>query len=107
GMRIRIFRTFVWSLFLLLAISQILADLYIARYSEHQLEDMLTQQLSLTARTLAAEVSRTNPPILNDWAKAAAPTSQSRIEVIDRQGTLIADSQQEIDNSENFAEQPE
>src|ERR1700680_4854916 len=97
-MRTRIVRRFLWSAFLLLAISLLGVDLYVTNVTARdQLED-LRAALDAQARILAAELPAGTAQ-LDTWVKNAAAQTGAQVTVLDRNGSTTADS---VQNAPNF-----
>src|ERR1035438_4614446 len=90
-MRKRIVRRFLWSAFVLLAISLLGVDLYVTRLtSSNEIED-LRAALTTQALLLAAQLPAATPHF-DTWVKTRATESRARVTVLDREGTSLADS---------------
>jgi two-component system phosphate regulon sensor histidine kinase PhoR len=91
-MRTRIVRRFLWSAFVLFAISLFGVDLYVAHVtSSNEVED-LRSTLTTQARMLAAQLPAASPRF-DTWVKTAAAQSGARVTVLDRNGAALADSE--------------
>jgi two-component system phosphate regulon sensor histidine kinase PhoR len=91
-MRTRIVRRFLWSAFVLFAISLFGLDLYVTHItSNNEIED-LRAALSTQARMLAAQLPAASPHF-DAWVKTAAAQSGARVTVLDRNGATLADSE--------------
>jgi two-component system phosphate regulon sensor histidine kinase PhoR len=87
-MRSRIFRRYFWSALLLFVLSLLAIDFYVVHaYSSRRLE-RLSAQMELEARILAGE------PIgaLPQWTASAAARSGARVQILNAQGAVEADS---------------
>jgi two-component system phosphate regulon sensor histidine kinase PhoR len=90
-MRTRIVRRFLWTAFVLFAISLFGVDLYVTRVTLSDAIEDLRAALTSQARILRAELPSAGPPF-EAWVKAAAAQSGSRVAVLDRAGSTLADS---------------
>jgi two-component system phosphate regulon sensor histidine kinase PhoR len=87
-MRSRIFRRYFWSALLLFVLSLLAIDFYVVHaYSSRRLE-RLNAQLELEARILAGEPIGSLP----QWAASAAARSGARVQILNAQGGVEADS---------------
>ena len=59
------------------------------------------------ARVLTAEAANLPPERMEEWAKSASARAQCRVTVIDPQGVVLADSDQDPESMENHADRPE
>jgi two-component system, OmpR family, phosphate regulon sensor histidine kinase PhoR len=90
-MRTRIVRRFLWSVFILFAISLFGVDLYVAHLtSGNQIEDLRTA-LTTQARVLAAGLP-TAGPHLDAWVNTSAAQTGARVIVLGPDGATLADS---------------
>jgi two-component system phosphate regulon sensor histidine kinase PhoR len=102
-----IFRKLLSSAFVLIALTLAVLDFYLTRYtSKHEVQEV-EQRLTGTARVLAAEPPNLPLERLEEWAKSASGRAQSRVTVIDPQGVVLADSDQDPQKMENHANRPE
>jgi two-component system phosphate regulon sensor histidine kinase PhoR len=92
-MRTRIVRRFLWSAFLLLAVSLLALDVYVTRFVERMQIEGLRWQLNGEARMLAA-----GPAVpgnqLGQWVRTAATQLEATVTVVDGNGVALADSEQ-------------
>ena len=91
-MRTRIVRRFLWSAFVLFAISLFGVDVYVTRVTSNSAIEDLRASLTAQARILASELPATGPRF-ESWIKTAAAQSGSRVAVLDRDGAVLADSE--------------
>jgi hypothetical protein len=91
-MRTRIVRRFLWSAFVLLAISLLGVDLYVTRLTSSNETEDLRASLTAQARLLAAQLPATGSNF-DAWVKNAAAQSDARIALLDRDGAALADSE--------------
>jgi two-component system phosphate regulon sensor histidine kinase PhoR len=92
-MRTSIVRRFLWSAFILITVSLVGVDLYIAQVTARdQIED-LRAALTVQARMLAFELLLSSKSF-NSWVNIAATQTGARITVLDREGAVLADSEQ-------------
>ena len=90
-MRTRIVRRFLWSAFVLLAISLFGVDLYVTQVTANSEIEDLRRALSTQARILASEVPAVSTNF-ETWVKSAATESGARVTVLNRDGAALADS---------------
>jgi two-component system phosphate regulon sensor histidine kinase PhoR len=102
-----IFRKLLSSAFVLIALTLAVLDFYLTRYtSKHEVEEV-QQRLTAVAKVLTAEPPNLPLERMEDWAKSASARAQCRVTVIDPQGVVLADSDQEPQSMENHANRPE
>src|ERR1700693_4015379 len=90
-MRTRIVRRFLWSAFVLLAISLFGVDLNVTQVTANSEIEDLRRALSTQARILASEVPAVSTNF-ETWVKSAATESGARVTVLSRDGAALADS---------------
>ncbi len=91
-MRTRIVRRFLWSAFVLLAISLLGVDLYVTRLTSSNETEDLRAALSAQARLLAAHFPADKQQI-DAWVKSQAAQSGARISLLDRDGSSLVESE--------------
>jgi two-component system phosphate regulon sensor histidine kinase PhoR len=91
-MRTRIVRRFLWSAFVLFAISLFGVDLYVTHVTSNNEVEDLRAALTTQARMLAAQLPAANPHF-DAWVKSRAAQSGARVTVLDRNGATLADSE--------------
>ena len=89
-MRTHTVKRFLWTSFLLLAISLLGVDLYVANRAWRDQTQDLRAALESQARILASELSAS--PGLDTWVKTAAVQTAARVTVLDRDGAALAES---------------
>jgi two-component system phosphate regulon sensor histidine kinase PhoR len=102
-----IFRKLLASAFLLIAVTLVILDFYVTRYTARQQVQGVEQQLEAEARILQTEVADLPPSQLKDWARKASQCSGARITIVDPKGTALADSHHDPETMENHANRPE
>jgi len=102
-----IFRKLLASAFLLIAVSLLVADFFITRYTSRREVQSVERQLEGEARILATEVAVVEPPGLEAWAHSAAQRTNARVTVINPAGVVLADSHHDPESMENHAGRPE
>jgi two-component system, OmpR family, phosphate regulon sensor histidine kinase PhoR len=100
-MRTRIVRRFLWSAFLLLAISLLGVDLYVTNVIARDEIVDLRAALDMQARILAAELPASSAQ-LDTWVKNAAAQTGAQVTVLDRDGSPTADSGQNASTFDEF-----
>jgi two-component system phosphate regulon sensor histidine kinase PhoR len=102
-----IFRKLLSSAFVLIALSLAALDFYLTRYTgKHQVQET-EQRLTTVARVMTAEPASLPPQGLEEWAQSAAARCQCRVTLVDPQGVVLADSDQDPRKMENHASRPE
>ena len=102
-----IFRKLLSSAFVLIALTLAVLDFYLTRYtSKHEVQEV-EQRLTAVARVLTAEPPNLPLERMEEWAKSASERAQCRVTVIDPQGVVLADSDQDPQKMENHANRPE
>src|SRR5579871_1465612 len=91
-MRTRIVRRFLWSAFVLLAISLLGVDLYVTRLTSSNETEDLRAALSTQARLLAAHFPAGQHQV-DAWVKSQAAQSGARISLLDRDGSSLVESE--------------
>jgi two-component system, OmpR family, phosphate regulon sensor histidine kinase PhoR len=102
-----IFRKLLLSAILLIFASLLIMDFYLTRYTADRQRDAVEQRLAGQARVLAGEIPGSGGGPLEAWAKAAGARAQARITIIDRAGTVLADSERDPESMENHLNRPE
>src|SRR3972149_7042777 len=106
-LRSPIFRKLLASAFLLIAVTLLVLDFYLARYTTRREVESVEQRLAVEAQILAAEAAEVPLTRLEEWAYAGAPRAQARVTVIDPQGVVLADSHHDPETMENHANRQE
>ena len=102
-----IFRKLLGSAFLLIALTLAVLDFNLARYTtKHEIQEA-ERRLTTLATVLTAEPPNLPPERMEAWAKSASARAQCRVTVIDPQGAVLADSDQDPQKMENHANRPE
>jgi two-component system phosphate regulon sensor histidine kinase PhoR len=101
-MRTRIVRRFLWSAFVLLAISLLGVDLYVTRLTSSNETEDLRAALTAQARLLADQFPA-NSQQFDTWVKTAAAHSGARVTLLDRGGATLADSEPTGINDEQLS----
>jgi two-component system phosphate regulon sensor histidine kinase PhoR len=102
-----IFRKLLASAFLLIAVTLVVLDFYLSRYTSHREVQSVEQRLEAEARILEAEVTGVPLPRLEDWAHQASQRAGTRVTIINPQGLVLADSHHDPETMENHAKRPE
>jgi len=98
-MRTRIVRRFLWSAFVLLAISLLGIDFYVTRLTAGNESEDLRASLTAQARLLAAQLPAAGGNF-DAWVKNRASQSGVRVAVLDGNGAVLADSEPVSSNDE-------
>lgn len=106
-LRSPIFRKLLGSAFVVIAPTLFLLDFYLTRYTARREVDAVQHRLLLQARTLGEEPRALPRERLEEWARAAGGRARARITLIDRQGTVLAESERGPESMENHAGRPE
>jgi two-component system phosphate regulon sensor histidine kinase PhoR len=102
-----IFRKLLGSAFVLIALTLAVLDFYLTRYtSKHEVQEV-ERRLTGVARVLTDEPPNLPLERMEEWAKSASARAQCRVTVIDPQGVVLADSDQDPQKMENHANRPE
>ena len=102
-----IFRKLLASAFLLIAVSLLVADFFITRYTSRREVQGVERSLESEARVLETELAGVDPPALEEWAHQVAQRTHARVTVIDPAGAVLADSHHDPETMENHAGRPE
>ena len=105
--RSQIFGKLLSGAFVLIALTWAVLDLDLSRYASRRQVQEAERQLGTLTRVLTAELSDLPLPRLQEWAHSAATRAQCRVTVIDGQGVVLADSEEEPQQMENSAGRPE
>jgi len=102
-----IFRKLLGSAFVLIALTLVVVDFYLTRYTGKREVQEVQQRLTAEARVLAGEAANLPLGQMEDWAKSASQRAQARVTIIDPQGVVLADSDSDPKGMENHANRPE
>ncbi|MGO8790582.1 MAG: ATP-binding protein [Terriglobia bacterium] len=102
-----IFRKLLAAAFLLIAVTLVVLNFYITRYTADREVQNVEERLDAEAKILQMEVAAVPFPQLEDWARQAAQRSGTRITIVDPKGVALADSQHDPETMENHATRPE
>ncbi len=107
NLRSPIFRKLFLGAAILVAVTLLLLDFFLARYmARHQVVNV-EQRLEAQARLLEAELAAVGRNQLKDWARDRGARAQARLTLIDSRGTVLADSEHDPETMENHASRPE
>jgi two-component system phosphate regulon sensor histidine kinase PhoR len=102
-----IFRKLLSAAFVLIALTLAVLDFNLARSTTQHEVRAVEQRLTAVAMVLTSEAASLPPERLEEWSKSAAERSHCRVTVIDPQGVVLAESDQDPANMENHANRPE
>ncbi|MGC9997946.1 MAG: ATP-binding protein [Terriglobia bacterium] len=102
-----IFRKLLSAAFVLIALTLAVLDFNLARYTTKHEVQAIEQRLTPVAMVLTTEAASLPPERLEEWSKSAAARAHCRITVIDPQGVVLAESEQDPAQMENHANRPE
>jgi two-component system, OmpR family, phosphate regulon sensor histidine kinase PhoR len=102
-----IFRKLLASAFLLIAVTLVVLDFYLTRYTSRREVQTVEQRLEAEARILQTEVAEVPLPRLENWAHQASQRAGARVTIINPQGGVLADSHHDPETMENHANRPE
>jgi two-component system phosphate regulon sensor histidine kinase PhoR len=102
-----IFRKLLTSAFLLIALTLVILDFFVTRYTANREVQNVAQRLEAEARILETEVVEIPRPQLQDWARQAAQRAGGRVTIVDPKGVPLADSHHDPKTMENHATRPE
>ncbi len=102
-----IFRKLLASAFLLIAVTLLVLDFHLTRYTAAREEQNVKQRLEAEARILGPEMAQVPRAQLEDWAHQASQRADARITIIDPNGVALADSHHDPETMENHATRPE
>ena len=106
-LRSPIFRKLLGSAFLLIALTLAVLDFYLTRYTSRHEVQAVEHRLAAVATVLTAEVPDLPAEQMEGWAKSASARAQCRVTVIDPQGVVLAESDQDPKGMANHANRPE
>ncbi len=102
-----IFRKLLAIAFLLIAVTLIIVDFHLTRYTADREVQRVELRLEAEARILQAEVANVPRPQLEDWARQASERARARVTIVDPQGAALADSHHDPETMENHGNRPE
>jgi len=102
-----IFRKLLASAFLLIAVTLVVLDFYLTRYTAAREVQSVQQRLEAEARILETEAAAVPLPELEDWARQASQRTGARVTIVDPKGLALADSHHDPESMENHATRPE
>jgi two-component system phosphate regulon sensor histidine kinase PhoR len=102
-----IFRKLLGSAFLLIALTLAVLDFYLTRYTSTSEVQEVEQRLATVATVLTAESADLPLERMEGWAKSASARARCRVTIVDPQGVVLADSDQDPQKMENHANRPE
>ena len=102
-----IFRKLLASAFLLIAVTLVVVDFHLTRYTANREVQSVEQRLEAEARILQTEAASVPRPQLEDWARQASDRARARVTIVDPKGVALADSAHDPETMENHAGRPE
>jgi two-component system phosphate regulon sensor histidine kinase PhoR len=102
-----VFRKLLASAFLLIAVTLVVVDFHLTRYTANREVQSVEQRLEAEARILQTEAASVPRPQLEDWARQASERARARVTIVDPKGVALADSHHDPETMENHAGRPE
>lgn len=102
-----IFRKLLASAFLLIAVTLVVVDFYVTRYTADREVQNVEQRLGAECRILETEAANIPRSELEDWTRQAAQRSGARVTIVNPKGVALADSHHDPETMENHATRPE
>jgi two-component system, OmpR family, phosphate regulon sensor histidine kinase PhoR len=106
-LRSPIFRKLLSIAFLLIAVTLLILDFQMARFTSGRQVESVKQRLTLEGGILSGELAAVPSSGLARWAQEAGGRAQARVTVIDPSGVVRGDSQHDPETMENHANRPE
>ncbi|MGD0201853.1 MAG: ATP-binding protein [Bryobacteraceae bacterium] len=107
ALRSPIFRKLILSAFALIALTILILDFYLTRFTAGRQTLAIEEQLAGQARILAGELSSVERPQLEAWARQAGVRAQARVTLIGPEGAVLADSDHDPETMENHRQRSE
>ena len=102
-----LFRKLLVSAFVLIAGTLLVLDSFLTTGVAERETQSVQHRLTAEARILKGEVADVDPARLKNWTKEASKRSQTRVTIVDPQGTVLADSERDPETMENHANRTE
>jgi two-component system phosphate regulon sensor histidine kinase PhoR len=102
-----IFRKLLGAAFVLIALTLAVLDFNLVRYTTQREVQAIERRLTPVAMVLTSEAATLRPEQLENWSKTASARAHCRVTVIDPQGVVLAESEQDPAKMENHANRPE
>jgi len=102
-----LFRKLLVSAFVLIAGTLLVLDSFLTTGVAKRETQSVQHRLTAEARILKGEVADVDPARLKNWTKEASKRSQTRVTIVDPQGTVLADSERDPETMENHANRTE
>jgi len=102
-----VFRKLLAVAFLLIAVTLLVLDFDLGRYTARHQVESVEQRLEAEAQILAGELKTVSPQQTEQWTKQAGVRAGARVTVIDPRGVVLGDSEHDIETMENHANRPE
>lgn len=102
-----VFRKHLAAAFLLIAVTLLVLDINMGRFTARHQVETVEQRLEAEARILADEFRVLPPEQIAPWTKQAGVRAGARVTAIDPGGVVLGDSEHDIETMENHAGRPE
>lgn len=102
-----LFRKLLWNAFLLIAISLLVMNFYLKRYTARHQVDVAKERLTVAAQILSGDLAAVPAAQLEAWSLEAGSRAEARVTLIDPGGVVLADSQHDPASMESHAGRPE
>jgi two-component system phosphate regulon sensor histidine kinase PhoR len=102
-----LFRKLLLSAIVLIAVTVLVLDFYLTRLLSLQEAESVVQRLEAQARILAADALHVPADGLKNWAEQSGERARARVTIIDRNGSVLGDSDSNPDSMEPHGTRPE
>jgi two-component system phosphate regulon sensor histidine kinase PhoR len=100
-------RKFLLTALVLIAVALVSADSFLSRYTSDREFQHAAQLMEAQTRLLLPSLAATGPQALQDWSRQSAPLTSARVTIINRDGSVLADSEHDTTTMDNHAGRPE